>query len=156
MGVTWLRSKLNGCYTERYKSGELYKEYEIKLDFNFKKNLLIWEMDRKGTSAGDHFKYIMPVASIDADKIRMEKNQCCINDPLYYETNEAEIFLPARNGSPVVRLFLIDKNGKEFQLEPDRAGMVIFIPTGAVLKTENLPEKCVKVIEMIIRLSGNQ
>ena len=114
MGVDWLKNKLNGYTVERYRSGELYKEYEIKVDLDYKKQILTYELDRKGFSMGDHFKYIVPVRMIDADNIRIERNQCCKGDAIYYETNEAEIIIPVKNQTFIIPLVLIDKEGKEY------------------------------------------
>ena len=152
----WLKKKLSYHEIERYKTGEIYKEYEIELSFDYSTNELLYEVNRKGLRRDDHHKYSIPLKYIDPDRIRVEKNKCCQDSELYYEVDEAEIYLFAYKDRKVIRLSLIDPDGSEYELERKRNMVKLFIPTSVIKNSENLPEKSVKVLELLSSLCSKK
>lgn len=150
--VEWLKDKLSYYEEERYRTGEIYKEYEAIVSFDYHNNELIYEVDRKGLRIDDHHKYIIPLKYIDPDNIQIVHNKCCANCVYHYETDEATVHLFTVRNRKVIRLILIDKDGKEYELEYKRNKVEFFIPTAVIKRHENLPEKCVKVLELLISL----
>ncbi|MFH1320418.1 MAG: hypothetical protein ABII90_07185 [Bacteroidota bacterium] len=150
--VEWLKDKLSYYEEERYRTGEIYKEYETKVSFDYQNNNLIYEVDRKGLRIDDHHKYIIPLKYIDPGNIQIAHNKCCTNCVYHYETDEATLHLFTVGNRKGIRLIIIDKDGKEYELEYKRNKVEFFIPTAVIKRHENLPEKCVKVLELLISL----